>query len=447
MNFADFEIVRPLAHTSHGPILLVKDPAGQFRTLRFLSLAEYTNNQKRIEQLQQQHFLASANIIGHFVESKRVGVICEYAQGQTLADLLLIPGAVKPSFANFIALRLKEALHELHEVGLFHGDLTPANIVISTHGQVKLIDFATVTGGTFGYREEGKSPSAETDLFAYVKICAEMGANLPVDSKPLVNSEVTIGVSDNLTSGAKNDWDGTQSDDFATSGLSPAALLRADLARDHTVAAVPNQVFRGRHRRPRRKIGVYLQQTFNLRVILGLTLLILGASSFGYWFQGSALENPAVQDIPAQNVLKMSESSTAQMPAHTDLTCVNQADAEAIVRSLLKQRNSALAQLDEEKLALVYAPESPALSSDLELFKRLRQTGTVVNGLRSEISNLQVKQCAEQVQLQLEHRLLEHEVCTKENCVIVPSGKSRTEILSLKGPSWRILKVEVLKNR
>ncbi|MDO5061023.1 MAG: protein kinase [Actinomycetaceae bacterium] len=443
MDFADLQIVRPLANTSHGPILLVTDADGQFRTLRFLSLPEFAQNQERLAQLQQQRFQKAVNIVGVFTQPHRAGVVCEYAEGQTLADLLLIPGAVKPNLANFIALRLQEALQELHEMGLFHGDLTPANIVISTHGQVKLIDFATVTGGTFGYREEGKPPSEETDLYAFRKICLEMGADVPVESAPLAKGNGAAENIENPVGAAESEWGAILSEETAVGTLSPAALLRADLARAQTVAAVPSQVSRGRHSRPRRKLGVYLQQTFNLRVTLGLTLLIVGASSFGYWFQGSAVENPAVQDVPALNVLKASDANSTQTQVGADLACMNQADAEAIVRSLLKQRNEALAQLDTAKLQNVYASGSDAGTADAALFKRLEAAGEVVNGLRSEISDLQVVSCADVVTLRLQHRLLEHERCNANNCQVVPVGPTRWEQISLVGPNWRIKEIKV----
>jgi serine/threonine protein kinase len=66
-----------------------------------------------------------------------VYVVTELAQGRTLDQL---DRTRSPAGAVRLALRLGEALAEIHEAGLIHGDLKPSNVVVGDEGQVTLRD-------------------------------------------------------------------------------------------------------------------------------------------------------------------------------------------------------------------------------------------------------------------------------------------------------------------
>jgi tetratricopeptide (TPR) repeat protein len=64
----------------------------------------------------------------------------EYVTGETLRAL--IDGrSVRVGQAVEVAIQVAEALDAARSVGLVHGDLTPANIVLTSGGQVKILDF------------------------------------------------------------------------------------------------------------------------------------------------------------------------------------------------------------------------------------------------------------------------------------------------------------------
>ncbi|MCS4484264.1 protein kinase [Gleimia sp. 6138-11-ORH1] len=438
MNFADYQVIRPLAQTTHGPLLLVTNPNGLLQVMRFISRGEYADNAARISKLSEISFEHCANLQEIFMEENRVAIITDYVQGQSLAELMLIPGAIKPKFATFIVKRIAEALSELHSWDLFHGDLTPSNIVITAQGKVKLIDFATVVGGTAGYTMPGSKPSASADLFALEQICKELGVPAPASTK----AEKDPSLSEEENGFALED----------AVNLSPAALWRAELARPVTLAVSPTKSSRGRHAQVKSFSQRFSFGAFSRRVLLGISLLLIGVVSFTYWVAGNATENQAVKEfsptqvgsVAQQNLnLQTSDQATGREQVE-QVTCMQISDAESIIRSLLKQRNTALMELDVQKLESVYVPESSAYLEDQALFSRLKERGMVVNGVRSEIRNLQVVDCADLVRVQFEHRLLEYELCTRDKCVMETAGKPRVEELYLQGPRWRIVKIAVL---
>lgn len=68
------------------------------------------------------------------------GLVLEYVEGTTLRDLAL-RRVLDSATLYLILYQCRKGLLDLSRQGLFHGDLSPQNILISSRGQVKLIDF------------------------------------------------------------------------------------------------------------------------------------------------------------------------------------------------------------------------------------------------------------------------------------------------------------------
>jgi serine/threonine-protein kinase len=62
--------------------------------------------------------------------------------GATLAAVIGRVGALAVSQALWLARQVAQALQHLHQQGWVHGDVKPANIVVSRHGHATLIDLA-----------------------------------------------------------------------------------------------------------------------------------------------------------------------------------------------------------------------------------------------------------------------------------------------------------------
>jgi serine/threonine protein kinase len=68
-----------------------------------------------------------------------VELLMEYVEGKTLDEI------EAPEFSQLVLVfcQVANALTHMHRRGVFHGDLKPANIMLTKTGQVKLIDFGT----------------------------------------------------------------------------------------------------------------------------------------------------------------------------------------------------------------------------------------------------------------------------------------------------------------
>ncbi len=67
-------------------------------------------------------------------------IVMEYVKGSPL-DTVLLGGPLKPELAVKYGTQIADALLAAHESGIIHRDLKPGNVVITSHGAVKLLDF------------------------------------------------------------------------------------------------------------------------------------------------------------------------------------------------------------------------------------------------------------------------------------------------------------------
>jgi len=118
------------------------------------------------------------------VESVVPFIVMEYVDGRLLKDVLA-EGPLEPAEACRIIAQVLTALEYSHRAGVVHRDIKPGNIMITTSGQVKVMDFgiaraisdssATIAEtsaivGTASYfspeQARGESVDARTDLYS-----------------------------------------------------------------------------------------------------------------------------------------------------------------------------------------------------------------------------------------------------------------------------------------
>lgn len=143
-------------------------------------------------------------------ESRFLYHVCEYIEGQTLSEWM--HDNPNPSIAKVrdIMIQIISALRAFQRLELVHRDIKPENIMIDNYGQIKLIDYGTVSiasldedvntikdsvpQGTLNYIAPETLLSMKSnnmsDLFSLGVICYEMlTGELPY--KPMVRAEVT----------------------------------------------------------------------------------------------------------------------------------------------------------------------------------------------------------------------------------------------------------------
>jgi serine/threonine protein kinase len=132
-------------------------------------------------------------------------IVMEYVDGRSLAAILEA-GPVSAERAAAIGAQVANAMSAAHAAGIVHGDLKPANLIITDDGQVKVMDFGMARriapdrwhaetldtslgegsglSGTPGYMSpevsRGETAGPASDVFALGLIMAEMLTGEPI---------------------------------------------------------------------------------------------------------------------------------------------------------------------------------------------------------------------------------------------------------------------------
>jgi eukaryotic-like serine/threonine-protein kinase len=125
----------------------IQEPLGREVAIKALkpSIAMDSQFAKRFER--EAHFMASLqhenilHVVDFVKDGRSMYIIMEYVQGIDLYDLLEHTPTLPVEVAAIITLHVARALDYAHFRGIIHRDIKPANIMISRHGEVKLMDF------------------------------------------------------------------------------------------------------------------------------------------------------------------------------------------------------------------------------------------------------------------------------------------------------------------
>ena len=100
---------------------------------------KFKKEARRLRQLNNPHIVKVHDL---FEENGTAYYVMDYVDGENLSDRLKRTG--KPMIeaeVNGILPQILDALKSVHDTGIWHLDLKPANIMVDKSGQVKLIDF------------------------------------------------------------------------------------------------------------------------------------------------------------------------------------------------------------------------------------------------------------------------------------------------------------------
>ncbi|HXG59837.1 MAG TPA: protein kinase [Planctomycetota bacterium] len=111
-------------------------------------------------------------------------LVMAYVEGENLQDLVDRKGRLEPREAARIAFEVARGLQAVHAEGIVHRDIKPGNILISSKGEVKIVDFGlafdaedkttlTVAGAIMGTpwylspeQAEGRRADPRSDLYS-----------------------------------------------------------------------------------------------------------------------------------------------------------------------------------------------------------------------------------------------------------------------------------------
>ncbi|MCH8913668.1 MAG: serine/threonine protein kinase, partial [Planctomycetes bacterium] len=134
-------------------------------------------------------------------------IVMEYLKGQSLKQMIA-GGALGPKKVAPIAVQVARGMAAAHEAGVIHGDLKPANIIVTHEGTAKVLDFGLANrrrlrdlgdstksldlagsgslAGTPGYMSpeqvDGAEASAAGDVFSFGLVIYELLTGRPAFS-------------------------------------------------------------------------------------------------------------------------------------------------------------------------------------------------------------------------------------------------------------------------
>jgi len=100
---------------------------------------KFKKEARRIRQLKNEHIVSVHDL---FEENGTAYYVMDYVDGENLAERLKKTGRpMTESEVRLILPQILDALKAVHNAGIWHLDLKPANIMLEKGGKVKLIDF------------------------------------------------------------------------------------------------------------------------------------------------------------------------------------------------------------------------------------------------------------------------------------------------------------------
>ncbi|MCJ8329011.1 MAG: protein kinase [Lentisphaeria bacterium] len=145
-----YKIIQKLRNSETGPSFLAEDQKleNNLVTLKILP-AFLVSNQKALDAIKAEALiamqLAHSNIIPcrDYDQTENFAyLVYDYLDGQSLAEYLIVNGALSDDEAYKLFTQIADAVDYSHSLDITHGDINPSNIYIDNSGKGFLGDFA-----------------------------------------------------------------------------------------------------------------------------------------------------------------------------------------------------------------------------------------------------------------------------------------------------------------
>lgn len=428
IELGGLQLLEPLGTGGLGTTWSATTPAGTLVAAQLLPDVGQERAQVRERRL---HALTAVRHPGlapiiEFPGADRRLYISELIDGPTMAAVVMARGRLTAPEVLSIARDLATSLAYMHERGLIHGDLAPANVVLHTTEQqarpvlVDLLAELGSEGGTRGFAAPevlaGAPPSTASDVWSLAALCTWA---TQLSDRDLVLPALAGAGSDSadLRPSAADLADALAHHEVVGVRIPPpsvmaGALLREQAHRERTLLR-PNRRARHRKRRRPRTLTVAM---IGAMTLVSLVLLGMGADEGPSLARHAAASPPEVSSAPPVDPL-----------------------LEQLQR-LVADRDTALAEGDPAALAALSVPGSPAAQADQQLVAAL-SAGVEIEGLLTQISEPMVLSGDDQ-QAQLQVLLIQSSYRQIHQGVVttvpaLPARCVQMTLLAVQG-TWRV---------
>lgn len=148
MQIKNFHIVRSLERNTLSELFLGRHVHDNYHVkIRLFDQYNITNEEVReaiLQRLRNSYQMRHRNIIAtldYGVDGRYMYQIQEHMDFGTLEDLLQKAGRIPPEITVFILQEALRGLQYAHSIGIFHGMLNPAKVLLASNGVIKIDDF------------------------------------------------------------------------------------------------------------------------------------------------------------------------------------------------------------------------------------------------------------------------------------------------------------------
>ena len=109
-------------------------------------MKKFLDEARRLAKFQNESGIVK--VFDCFEDNKTAYIIMEYLEGVTLGEYLKENGNIPEDVAVQMLMPIMNSLKAVHKEGIIHRDIAPDNIMITSNGEIKLIDFGAARYAT-----------------------------------------------------------------------------------------------------------------------------------------------------------------------------------------------------------------------------------------------------------------------------------------------------------
>ena len=382
MNIGGYEVGQVFHIGSSGPMWRTRTEDGD----ALLALRSSREGERCLARwkawasVNSRHVVALRDVVRS--DDGRWAIVEDYVVGRTLDTELGSPDLRPIATRRQIIQGVAAGLSALHSAGIAHGDLTPANIMITPEGRAVIIDLIDEIGegqGTPGWSLDSSGTDVDRQCLARIATLLNMDEEL-----------THLGVADSSVSDAGDTRTVGEPDEhvIVREPVDPerviaqlrAAALREDTQIDaaSTSLAVPTST---RRRHASGRVAGARLRTLSV-LAAGVIAIVAGVSIVAYGLR-EATPSVTAESTPEQAA---SVQSSAQSVAACDASSLS-----ATINRAIRTRDEAVMNGDASALDAVLGGE--LLEQDRARIASMQAEGVRVTELSSHVGNVSVLSC------------------------------------------------------